>query len=146
MAAIAQEMGATHKLDLTSDVTHLIVGNTDTPKYKYVAKERQDIKVLSPRWREAVRASWMEGGDTDVAALEEQHKLPAFAGLQICVTGFDDCKQHQPSRNLTLLTRANSTAAQRYIRTGGLQWRTISRRLDKSGNSPHSRWTSGQEI
>lgn len=90
MAAIAQQMGATHKLDLTSDVTHLIVGNVDTPKYKYVAKDRQDMKVLCPEWIEAVRESWMEGGETDVAALEEQYKLPTFAGLQICVTGFDD--------------------------------------------------------
>lgn len=115
MAAIAQEMGATHKLDLTSDVTHLVVGNTDTPKYKYVAKERQDIKVLSAQWLGAVRASWVKGGDTDVAALEEQHKLPAFAGLQICVTGFDDCERHRCLRNMTLLIRAISTTTQRHI-------------------------------
>ena len=90
MAAIAEQMGAIHKLDLTSDVTHLIVGNVNTPKYQYVAKDRQDIKVLRPEWVAALRTSWMEGGETDVAALEEEHKLPAFAGLQICVTGFDD--------------------------------------------------------
>ena len=88
-------MGASHKLDLTSDVTHLIVGNIDTPKYKYVAKERQDIKVLKPTWLEAVRESWMAGVDTDVAALEEQHRLPTFSGLQICVTGFEDPIQRQ---------------------------------------------------
>ena len=92
-------MGATHKLDLTSDVTHLIVGDTDTPKYKYVAKERPDVKCLLPEWVDAVRQSWMEGGDTDVGALEVQYKLPTFAGLRICVTGFEDrtltgsCKQ-----------------------------------------------------
>lgn len=90
MAAVAQQMGATHKLDLTSDVTHLIVGSIDTPKYKYVAKERQDIKVVSTSWLEAVRLSWMEGGNTDVEALEEEYRLPTFFGLQICVTGFDD--------------------------------------------------------
>ncbi|MCJ1437920.1 hypothetical protein MMC27_007307 [Xylographa pallens] len=83
-------MGATHKLDLTSDVTHLIVGDTDTPKYKYVAKERPDVKCLLPEWVDAVRQSWMEGGDTDVGALEVQYKLPTFAGLRICVTGFED--------------------------------------------------------
>lgn len=90
MATVAQQMGASVKLDLTSDVTHLIVGNIDTPKYKYVAKERMDIKVLSPGWLEAVRSSWLEGGVTDVAALEEEYHLPTFFGLQICVTGFDD--------------------------------------------------------
>ena len=83
-------MGAVHKLDLTSDVTHLIVGDTDTPKYKYVAKERPDVKCLLPEWVEAVRQSWMEGGDTNVELLELEHRLPTFAGLRVCVTGFDD--------------------------------------------------------
>ena len=86
-------MGATHKLDLTSDVTHLIVGSITTPKYRYVAKDRPDIKVLKPSWIEAVRQSWMEGGDVDVSALEHEHRTPAFSGLQICVTGFDDIEQ-----------------------------------------------------
>jgi len=83
-------MGAVHKLDLTSDVTHLIVGDTDTPKCKYVAKERPDVKCLLPEWVEAVRQTWMEGGDTNVEALELEHRLPTFAGLKVCVTGFDD--------------------------------------------------------
>ncbi|MCJ1377058.1 hypothetical protein MMC17_000148 [Xylographa soralifera] len=90
LAFVASQMGAVHKLDLTSDVTHLIVGDTDTPKYKYVAKERPDVKCLLPEWVDAVRQSWMEGGDTDVEALEVQYKLPTFAGLRVCVTGFED--------------------------------------------------------
>ncbi len=84
-------MGAIHKFDLTSDVTHLIVGDSDTPKYKFVAKEREDVKCLLPAWVEAVRLSWMEGGETDVKSLERQYQLPTFAGLRICVTGFEDC-------------------------------------------------------
>ena len=83
-------MGAAHKLDLTSDVTHLIVGDTDTPKYKYVARERPDVKVLMPDWIEAVRDVWMQGGETDVEALEAEYRLPTFAGLKICLTGFED--------------------------------------------------------
>ena len=89
-------MGAVHKLDLTSDVTHLIVGELDTPKYKFVAKEREDVKCLLPSWVEAVRLSWMEGGATDVEALEKEHRLPTLAGLKICVTGFDDCTSMAP--------------------------------------------------
>ena len=85
-------MGAVHKLDLTSDVTHLIVGDSDTPKYKFVAREREDVKCLLPSWIEAVRLSWMEGEDINVQALEREHALPTFAGLRICVTGFDDRK------------------------------------------------------
>jgi DNA replication regulator DPB11 len=88
-------MGATHKFDLTSDVTHLLVGDTNTPKYKYVARERSDVTVLIPEWIEAVRQSWMQGGDTNLLALEEQYKLPTFYGLAICITGFEDGKWQQ---------------------------------------------------
>lgn len=84
-------MGAIHKFDLTSDVTHLIVGDTDTPKYKFVARERTDVKCLLPTWIEAVRDSWIAGGETDVERLEAEHILQAFHSLKICVTGFEDC-------------------------------------------------------
>ena len=84
-------MGASSKLDLTSDVTHLIVGDVDTPKYKYVAKERPDVACLMPDWIHAVREAWMEGGELDIGTFEQRYKLPTFMGLKICVTGFDDC-------------------------------------------------------
>ncbi|KAF1345814.1 twin BRCT domain-containing protein, partial [Delphinella strobiligena] len=90
LAEISTSMGAGHRLDLTTDVTHLIVGQVDTPKYKHVAKERPDIHVLRSEWIEAVRDAWRSGEDFDVAALVEQYRLPALYGLQICVTGFDD--------------------------------------------------------
>lgn len=82
-----------HKLDLTSDVTHLIVGSIATPKYQYVARERPDIKVLLPSWLEEARDLWMEGADVDIAALEHKHRCPSFFGLHICLTGFDDLEQ-----------------------------------------------------
>ncbi|BCR89974.1 BRCT domain protein [Aspergillus chevalieri] len=90
LATIASQMGAIHKFDLTSDVTHLLVGETNTPKYKFVARERPDVKVLKPEWIQALRESWMQGGDTDLRTLEEQYKLPTFSGLSICITGFED--------------------------------------------------------
>ena len=92
LAAIASQMGALHKLDLTSEVTHLIVGDINTPKYRFVAKERLDVKCLLPEWIEALRQSWLEGGETDVHRLEEKYKLPTLYNLRICVTGFDDCR------------------------------------------------------
>ena len=98
MATVAQSMGAVHKVDLTSDVTHLIVGTLNTPKYKYVARERPDIKVLRTEWLEAVRSSWIQGGDTDVPALEKEHAVLTLFGLQICVTGFDNGKYFQVPR------------------------------------------------
>lgn len=86
----AKEMGAVERTDLTSEVTHLLVGATDSPKYKFVARERNDVVVLKPEWIEAVRQSWMQGGDTDVRALEREYKLPTFFGLTLCITGFSD--------------------------------------------------------
>ena len=69
-------MGAEHKLDLTSDVTHLLVGDTDTLKYKYVAREREDVKVLRPEWIEAVRDCWMAAKAVDLDALAVEYCLP----------------------------------------------------------------------
>lgn len=91
----AKEMGAVERPDLTSEVTHLLVGSTDSPKYKFVARERNDVAVLKPEWIDAVRQSWMQGGDTDIGALEEQYKMPAFFGLTICISGFTDSKSVQ---------------------------------------------------
>ncbi|KAI9737997.1 MAG: hypothetical protein M1834_009367 [Cirrosporium novae-zelandiae] len=92
---IAAQMGATHKLDLTSDVTHLLVGDTNTPKYKYVARQREDVKVLKPEWVEAVRQSWILGGETDVEKLEAEYRLPALEGCRISITGFSDLEFRQ---------------------------------------------------
>jgi hypothetical protein len=89
-------MGAAHKFDLTSDVTHLLVGEINTAKYKFVARERSDVVVLRPEWVEAVRQSWMQGEDTDIRALEQQYRLPTFMGLAICITGFEDSMKLVP--------------------------------------------------
>ncbi|GAB7339286.1 hypothetical protein MBLNU457_5940t1 [Dothideomycetes sp. NU457] len=88
----AQEMGAIHSLDLTSAVTHLLVGNIDTAKYKHVAKARPDIKVLRPEWITAVRDAWIID-DVNLPALTEEYRLPPFYNLNICITGFDDLSQ-----------------------------------------------------
>lgn len=88
-------MGADHKLDLTSDVTHLIVGKLDTPKYKYVAKERPDVRVVQRSWVEAVNERWKAYEALDLAALEQEYRVPTLHDLQICITGFEDAAQRQ---------------------------------------------------
>ncbi|KAF2216652.1 hypothetical protein CERZMDRAFT_33861 [Cercospora zeae-maydis SCOH1-5] len=90
IADMAVQMGATHKLDLTSEVTHLLVGSITTPKYRYVAKERPDIKVLDPEFVVRVRDAWIEGGEVDVRRLEDESRMKTFAGLEMCLTGFGD--------------------------------------------------------
>ncbi|KAF2147869.1 hypothetical protein K461DRAFT_233864 [Myriangium duriaei CBS 260.36] len=95
VGSIGAEMGAVHKLDLTSDVTHLLVGNVDSEKYRHVAKRRPDILVLRPEWLFAVRDSWVQGDDFDLDQLNAQFQLPTFHSLNICVTGFNDARQRQ---------------------------------------------------
>ncbi|KAK8232022.1 BRCT domain-containing protein [Phyllosticta capitalensis] len=95
----ALEMGAAHKLDLTSDVTHLVIGHVDTPKYRYVAKERPDIQIVTTAWIGAVREQWLEGGDVDVEKLVDVHRAPTFFGLRICVTGFEEVEQRKEIEN-----------------------------------------------
>lgn len=92
-------MGAVHKYDLTSEVTHLIVGEINTPKYKYVAKERSDVRVLKAEWVEAVRKAWMSGGEPDLRALEQEYRFPTFGGLSVCLTGFEDRMSQLPSHS-----------------------------------------------
>ncbi|KAI1759390.1 hypothetical protein GGR53DRAFT_513737 [Hypoxylon sp. FL1150] len=108
--AIAQrtvDLGGAHKYDLTPDVTHLIIGDYDTAKYRHVARERPDIKPMAAGWVNAVRALWVVDQEFDFAALEETWKLKTFetdggnpngateehrarSKLTCCLTGFED--------------------------------------------------------
>ncbi|KAF8477224.1 BRCT domain-containing protein [Kalaharituber pfeilii] len=86
-------MGAFHRHDLTSDVTHLIVGDLDTPKYKYVAKNRIDVKVVDGDWVDAMHQKWINGEDIKVSEFEEKHRFRTFQGLRICVTNIADSEE-----------------------------------------------------
>ncbi|POS76274.1 subunit of DNA polymerase II [Diaporthe helianthi] len=106
-----QELGGIHKYDLTPDVTHLIVGEYDTPKYRHVAKERPDIKAMAVGWVDAVRNLWVKDEQINFRALEEEWCLKAFetgggamddnqevgprTSLICCLTGFDDQDERQ---------------------------------------------------
>lgn len=93
---MAEQMGALHSVHLTSDVTHLLVGDTNSDKYRYVARERNDVLVMKPEWIEAVRQSWTQGEDMNIQAVEKEYKLPALFGLKICITGFSDRERLRP--------------------------------------------------
>ncbi|KAI2778788.1 hypothetical protein F4815DRAFT_476631 [Daldinia loculata] len=101
------DLGGIHKYDLTPDVTHLIVGDYDTAKYRHVARERPDIKPMAAGWIDAVRGLWLEDKDFDFTALEEEWRLKTFetgggipkspieeqrekTRLICCLTGFED--------------------------------------------------------
>lgn len=85
-------MGAEHRYDLTIDVTHLIVGEYDTPKYRYVAKERPDVRPMTIEWIEAIRELWMNDQPVDMEALETKHIRPVLSSLRFSMTGCDDRK------------------------------------------------------
>ncbi|PNP38504.1 hypothetical protein TGAMA5MH_09585 [Trichoderma gamsii] len=102
------ELGGVHKYDLTPDVTHLVVGGYDTPKYRHVARERVDIKAMDAGWIVAVSELWKKDEEIDLAALEKSYQLkpletsgaepwseeeesPAARGsLLVCLTGFGE--------------------------------------------------------
>ncbi|KAL2877553.1 protein kinase activating protein dpb11 [Colletotrichum sp. CLE4] len=110
VATKTEELGGIHKYDLTPDVTHLVVGDYDTPKYRHVAKERTDIKVMDAKWIDTVGDLWMKDADIDFAALEREWQLKPLetcghvvdaadsteakrGSLLLCMTGFDDPDQ-----------------------------------------------------
>ncbi|BFZ64261.1 protein kinase activating protein dpb11 [Saitoella coloradoensis] len=82
----AMKMGASYKADLTSDVTHLIAGDIMTPKYKFSAKHRLDVKLMKVEWIGAMYERWLEGEDINVEEYSEKLLLPPFLNLRICVT------------------------------------------------------------
>lgn len=99
------ELGGVHKYDLTPDVTHLIVGNYDTPKYRHVARERPDIKAMDAGWIDAIVTLWKSDDDINLQELEDKYKLraldkcgrevegqatPEQDSLLVCLTGFGD--------------------------------------------------------
>lgn len=96
LAKYAEDMGAVHRYDLTLDVTHLIVGDYNTPKYRYVARERSDVRPMTAKWIEAIRELWINDEEIDMKSLEREHILPTFHSLKFSMTGCDDRKKILP--------------------------------------------------
>ncbi|KAM0430976.1 hypothetical protein ACHAPT_005610 [Fusarium lateritium] len=107
IAGKVAELGGVHKYDLTPDVTHLIVGDYDTPKYRHVARERPDIKAMDAAWIEALSEIWKNDDEIDYRKLEAEYQLKALEkrgvdpsvqpqekasrdSLLVCLTGFGD--------------------------------------------------------
>ncbi|KAA8901712.1 hypothetical protein FN846DRAFT_956755 [Sphaerosporella brunnea] len=88
-----EEMGARHVLDLTSDVTHLVCGALYSPKYRYVAKMRPDVKVMSTKWVDAMYAQWIAGEDIDPRTFEVSYRFPVFYRCRISATGIADAEE-----------------------------------------------------
>jgi DNA replication regulator DPB11 len=73
-------MGAVFKADLRSDVTHMIVGDVNTPKYQvvarlhrphslnsqYAAQNRFDLKIMDLNWINEAYEKWIQGEDVNL--------------------------------------------------------------------------------
>ncbi|CAK7209905.1 protein kinase activating protein dpb11 [Sporothrix bragantina] len=78
LAKKVTELGGVHKPDLTHEVTHLIVGDYDTPKYRHVARDRPDIKPMCIGWVDAILDLWTRDAPIDLPALEDAWRLRTF--------------------------------------------------------------------
>ncbi|KAH7361494.1 BRCA1 C terminus domain-containing protein [Plectosphaerella cucumerina] len=102
-----RQLGGIHTYDLIVDVTHLIVGNYDTIKYRHVARERHDIKVMDGVWIDALTDLWTRDAPIDLPAVEAQWRLlpletngPAPGDedrgrLACSISGFHDLEERQ---------------------------------------------------
>ncbi|EPX74682.1 BRCT domain-containing protein Rad4 [Schizosaccharomyces octosporus yFS286] len=90
----AIKLGATYKSDLTKDVTHLVAGDFDTPKYKFAAKSRPDMKIVSHEWIPRLYDRWVEGEDLESDLLISKFTLPALFKCRVCLTNIE-----QPDRS-----------------------------------------------
>lgn len=93
--------------DLTADVTHLVVGDYETAKYRHVAKAQPHTRAMDAGWIEALTDLWRGDSAIDFEALEKEWQLlplevsgvpaptpenpePTRGRLKVCLTGFPD--------------------------------------------------------
>ncbi|KAK9238855.1 hypothetical protein V1525DRAFT_399691, partial [Lipomyces kononenkoae] len=83
----SRKMGATHSLDLTSCVTHMIVSSSDTPKYEYAVMKRPDVVFLRTEFVPQIYERWIAGDDIDIAKrIKEYGERRIFEGLTISLS------------------------------------------------------------
>lgn len=101
-------MGGTFKVDLMTDVTHLIVGNRYTPKYEFAVKNRSDIVFLRPSAIPEIYQTWCQGTDLDFGKELESRKLGIFEDFYMCFTNIDSQEER---KQLIELVNANGGSA-----------------------------------
>lgn len=96
IAANIEAMGGQHRTDLMSDVTFLIVGSRDTPKYEFAVKHRADMTFLRPSFILELGERWKSGEDFDITEEIERGKLQVFENLIVSCTNI----QPEPDRKI----------------------------------------------
>ncbi|VDB87304.1 unnamed protein product, partial [Peniophora sp. CBMAI 1063] len=87
----AQELGASTSYDFTDRVTHLIAVEATGQKYQ-CAVERQ-IPILKPSWILDNHEIWLRGDMFSVPESIEEHRLPPFTSIILCLSGFTSLDQ-----------------------------------------------------
>ncbi|GJJ68352.1 topoisomerase (DNA) II binding protein 1 [Entomortierella parvispora] len=90
-------MGGEINVDLTEDVTHLLVAKVGSQKYKVAYT--LGIAVLNPAWLNKLYDQWCKGDTFDLKTLTEDHILGPLTGCSICVTGYAADVREEIERN-----------------------------------------------
>ncbi|KEY67988.1 hypothetical protein S7711_09318 [Stachybotrys chartarum IBT 7711] len=115
------ELGGKHRYDLTPDVTHLLVADYETPKYRHVAYERPDIKAMDAQWVEAVRDLWKNDEEIDFDEIEKQYQLKPLERSGVEPTSLRDGQGTRGSLLicLTKFGRQRDEIAEKIVANGG---------------------------
>jgi hypothetical protein len=98
--------------DLTMDVTHLVVGATNSAKYKFVAKNSPNVNVVLADFIKAMRLAWMAGEEVDLDKFHDNYKAPPLLKLRVSLTGFTIRKQIR-SESMSTIANPNQLKLER---------------------------------
>ena len=94
LTAIALQLGGAVETHLTSAVTHLVARRPGSEKYRWAV--RFGMHVVTPEWLYAAHDAWLAGDDTiDTETLDQTHRLGAFTGFYIALSGIDDAAERE---------------------------------------------------
>ncbi|EIW57947.1 uncharacterized protein TRAVEDRAFT_72858 [Trametes versicolor FP-101664 SS1] len=85
---LALELGAQSVSDLTDRVTHLIAEEPGSAKYRCAVET--GIPIMRASWITESHKIWLKGDDVDLVESIEEHRLPPFTGVVLCVSGIED--------------------------------------------------------
>ncbi|ODV82802.1 hypothetical protein CANARDRAFT_30525 [[Candida] arabinofermentans NRRL YB-2248] len=93
-----EQMGARLFSDLIADTDVLIVGDTDTEKYRFCVQRRFDIKFIRPQTVILLHEKWLCGANFDRSILDDYIMHP-FDGLLICLSRLPHERSQSFQRN-----------------------------------------------
>ncbi|WWD15806.1 hypothetical protein CI109_100230 [Kwoniella shandongensis] len=84
---LAKELGASVESALTVHVTHVVAIGYGSAKYGYAVEH--GLPVMKPSWIEESYNTWLGGNELDVEEEQRSHRLLAFEGLRISMSGVE---------------------------------------------------------